>query len=464
MSTGRRVVLVIGILLALPAVALLVTGGIIVGTYGAARDDDGYFTASLDPIATRSVAVTTKDLDFGADPGGPGWALDRLDVKFRISAHGTEGTDDVFVGIGRAADVERYLRGAQVAEVRDVDGRRVVLRTRSGTLEVDAPTNEDIWIKQASGPGRRTVTWEPTSGHWTAVLMNADGSPGVSADVKVGVEADFLLPLGLILGGIGLALGVLAVVMIVAAARGGRGGPEAEAGAAPPVPIEPGREPVTLFATIDPQLSRWQWLVKWFLAIPHFFVLLFLWAAFFLLTVVAGFAILFTGRYPRGIFDFNVGVMRWSWRVNYYATSGGLGTDRYPPFTLHDVADYPARLDVAYPGELSRGLVLVKWWLLAIPHYIVLGVLLGGGRAGRDDGWNGSWPGLITILVVIAAITLLFRKRYPRGLFDLIVGLNRWVYRVVVYAALMTDRYPPFRLDQGGKEPAVPTRSAASTP
>ena len=216
--------------------------------------------------------------------------------------------------------------------------------------------------------------------------------------------------------------------------------------------------PVRVEATLDEGLSRWLWLVKWLLAIPHFVVLIFLGIAFVLVTIVAFFAILFTGRYPRGLFDFNLGVLRWWWRVSYY-TYDALGTDRYPPFTLQDVPDYPARLDIAYPDSLSRGLVLVKWWLLAIPHYLVVGIFVGGGGyAGKNsDRWmeTGGLPGLITLLVLFAAVALLFTSRYPRGIFDFVLGMNRWAFRVAGYAALMTDTYPPFRLDLGGSEPVA---------
>ena len=190
--------------------------------------------------------------------------------------------------------------------------------------------------------------------------------------------------------------------------------------------------PVSVEGELADDLSRWLWLVKWLLAIPHYIVLFFFVIAVFVLTVFAFFAILFTGRYPRGIFDFNVGVLRWAWRVGFYSL-GALATDRYLPFSL-DSRDYPANLEVEYPEGLSKGLVLVKWWLLAIPHYIVVGFLHGGSG------------GLTGILAVFAAVRLLFTGRYPRDIFELVLGFNRWGIRVAAYALLMRDEYPPFRL------------------
>jgi len=196
--------------------------------------------------------------------------------------------------------------------------------------------------------------------------------------------------------------------------------------------------PVSIRGELTEPPGQGWWLLKWLLAIPHYFILMFLLIAFCVVWVIAFFAILFTGKYPRGLFDFNVGVLRWTWRVGFYSYQA-LGTDKYPPFTLESVDDYPADLQVEYPEKLSQGLVLVKWWLLAIPHLIIVG-LFQGGYGGRGGG------GLTFILAIIAAVILLFTGKYPKDIFNLVIGMNRWSYRVYAYVALMTDKYPPFRL------------------
>lgn len=229
-------------------------------------------------------------------------------------------------------------------------------------------------------------------------------------------------------------------------------------------PVTPGY-PVRVRGDLDPALSRWMWIVKWILAIPHYIVLFFLHIAYAVVTVIAFFAILFTGRYPRALFDFSVGVMRWTWRVSYYAWTV-LGTDRYPPFSLDSKADYPADLEVDYPERLHRGLVLVKWWLLAIPHYLIVGALVGGALTFASGDMDENPSGgvfaipLLGVLVLVAVIALLFTARYPRGLFDFLMGINRWTIRVQAYASLLRDEYPPFRLDQGGREEAGPAEAA----
>ncbi|TDS86331.1 DUF4389 domain-containing protein [Nesterenkonia aurantiaca] len=241
--------------------------------------------------------------------------------------------------------------------------------------------------------------------------------------------------------------------------------------------------PVRLTGHLDAP-SRALWLVKWLLAIPHYIVLALLWLTAFVTTLAAGLVILFTGRYPRAWFCFNVGVLRWSWRVGFYGYSA-LATDRYPPFTLAS-ADYPADLSIAYPERLSHWMVLVKSWLFAIPHLLLIGIFTTPSGTGWQSSWEktGSGTGqttgsgggfsLLGLLLLITVIILLFTRRYPRGIFDFVMGLNRWGNRVAAYVLLMRDEYPPFRLDQGPVEPgpdphpnpgAAPdrTRSAPAT-
>jgi len=207
--------------------------------------------------------------------------------------------------------------------------------------------------------------------------------------------------------------------------------------------------PLTLKGELQEPLSRWLWLLKWLLIIPHAIVLGFLWIAAAFVTIIAFFSILFTGRYPRPLFNFTVGVLRWSWRVSFYSY-GALATDKYPPFSLRQ-ADYPADLEVEYKEDMVRWTPLVKW-LFAVPHYACLAVLSGWGWWHSSPGaaTGGSFPfgGLQWVLLLITAVLLLFTGKYRQDIWKLVMGVNRWSFRVAAYVGLLTDEYPPFSLSE----------------
>jgi hypothetical protein len=183
--------------------------------------------------------------------------------------------------------------------------------------------------------------------------------------------------------------------------------------------------PVRYDVEYPEELSRWLIFVKWLLAIPHFMIVWALSIAAGVMGFIAFFAILFTKRYPRGLFDFVVNFNRWSLNVDAYT---GLLRDEYPPFSW-EPGQYAVTYEVDYPEQLNRWLPLIKW-LLAIPHIIVLLFLFIGAFV--------AW--------VIAWFAILFTKRFPRGLFDFVVGVTRWQYRVDAYTGLLRDEYPPFSL------------------
>ncbi len=491
MKAGRIVLIVIGALLALLGFGLLAGGaGALVG-YATQRDDDGFFRTPEVRLATPTYAIESDRIDLETRPGPSDWLIDRGGLGTVKLVVEPAGETPVFAGIGPSAEVAAYLGDVSRDQIRDIDLNpdRVRYLRREGDAVPAPPGEQSFWVATSSGSAPSELTWEVESGDWTVVLMNADASPGVDTDARLGIKVGWFLPatIALLAGGLVLLLGGTALAIIA-----GRGLARAPAepvtvtGPAPfPPPATPGgavataatagfpgvavvpspapHYPLTITGHLDDELSRGLWLVKWLLAIPHYIVLAFLWLGFLVVTIIAFFAILFTKRYPRSLFDFNVGVLRWSWRVGFYSFSV-LGTDRYPPFSLGP-AEYPATLDVVYPEDLSRGLVLVKSWLLAIPHYLVVSIFGWGwwlGSGGRDEmGWNGpGWTfagtfGLIGLLAVFAGVSLLFRGRYPSGIFAFVMGMNRWLYRVAAYVMLMTDEYPPFRLDQGGDEPVV---------
>jgi hypothetical protein len=468
-SAGRILLVVLGSIVALLGAGLLAAGGALLWADRTHRDDDGFLTTPTERFERDSYAIVSDNIDLFEAETGSDWILSEGvlgDVRLR-----SENVEDseTFVGIGPTADVESYLGGVEHDEVTDLDFDpfSVEYRRIGGGEPAGAPTEQTFWTASAAGPGEQTATWEPESGDWTIVVMNADGSNGVAVELSAGAEANFLLwlAIGLMIAG-GLLLGG-GVTMIVFGARGATSTAPAAAAVAPAsAEARPSVYPVALRGELDPELSRWLWLVKWLLAIPHYIVLAFLWIAFWILSVVAFFAILFTGRYPRGIFDFNVGVLRWTWRVGFY-TYWALGTDRYPPFTLASVPEYPATLEVEYPERLSHWLPLVKW-ILAIPHLILVGIFVGGWGWGwgwdNNEVWGIGIAGLVGVLVVIAGFVLLFTGRYPRTLFDFALGLDRWVFRVAAYVSLMRDEYPPFRLDMGPTEPAEPAEAPPPAP
>jgi len=207
-----------------------------------------------------------------------------------------------------------------------------------------------------------------------------------------------------------------------------------EAAAPPPAPPPPGPPPVTAadypvsFDVEYPErLSRWKIFLKWLFAIPQFIIVYLLSVVNSVIIFIGFFSVLFTKKWPRGLFDFSIMIQRWT--MNTYAYALLLLRDEYPPFS-GDAGEYPIVLEVEYREDLSRWQIFVKW-LLAIPHVIILAFL-----------------GIAAFVVVlIAFFAILFTGRYPRGLFDFVVGTARWAIRVNAYAFwFMTDRYPPFSL------------------
>jgi len=190
------------------------------------------------------------------------------------------------------------------------------------------------------------------------------------------------------------------------------------------VAATPASYPLRFDVQYPQQLSRGLIFVKWLLAVPHLLILNALGNLQGIIILIAFFAILFTRKFPPGLFDLYVRASRWAANVIAYA---GFFRDEYPPFGWEAGQYPPVTYEVEYPPQLSRWMILVKW-LLAFPHYIVLAVLF-----------------FVSVFVwIIAWFAILFTGRFPRGLFDFLVGVLRWGYRVQIYVVLLRDEYPPF--------------------
>jgi len=174
--------------------------------------------------------------------------------------------------------------------------------------------------------------------------------------------------------------------------------------------------------------------IRFILAIPHLIIIYFLQIVANIVYFIACFGILFTGRYPQGLYNFYVGYMRWNANITGYLVSA---YDKYPPFSLDMQPAYPLALSVDYPQELNRILnfpifigYLIKAILL-IPHYIILMFLV------------------IAAMVVlfIAQFAILFTGSFPEGMHRFMIGVGRWSIRITAYNVALTDKYPPFSLN-----------------
>lgn len=186
--------------------------------------------------------------------------------------------------------------------------------------------------------------------------------------------------------------------------------------------------PVQVEADLLPEYSRFMPLIKWLLLIPHYVVLVFLGIGAMFVAFLAFFATLFTGKYPEGMWNYMVGVHRWALRVIGYHM---LISDQYPPFTLEETPEDTVRLHAVYPEQVDRWRPLVAW-LLILPYMIVASLI---GTVGY-------------ICSFLAFFTILFTKKVPDGLFDVIRISFVWQIRAVFYSYWMSTEYPPFEWDE----------------
>jgi hypothetical protein len=196
----------------------------------------------------------------------------------------------------------------------------------------------------------------------------------------------------------------------------------------PAAPPSSGPSAIQLDLDAPLTVARWRVIGNPIMAIPHIVILYVLNLVLSVVSFIAWFAILFTGNYPPGLFDFSVGIMRYQWRVGTFYL---FMREPYPAFDVptgpDDPGGDPATFSIVRPAKLSRGLIFIKW-LLVIPVYIVLFVL-----------GIGAYVALI-----VAFFAVLFTGRWPEGLRRYVIGVGRLGFRIHVYAYLLTDVYPGF--------------------
>jgi hypothetical protein len=232
MSVGRVVLIVLGGIGALFGLAVLAAGGFLLWADRTQRED-GYLTTPTERFATSTYALTRSRLEI--DTGGAGWLLNESWFgKVRIRGE-SPGAQMLFIGVGPDAAVARYLGNVAHASVQDIDFDpfRVTYLAIAGAAPQAPPTQQRFWAASASGVGTQTLTWKVRDGDWTIVVMNADGSRGVVADIDAGAKLSFLIwvAIGLLLGGLLVVIGSTALIVLAARRR--------QPPPAPPLPAPP---------------------------------------------------------------------------------------------------------------------------------------------------------------------------------------------------------------------------------
>jgi hypothetical protein len=216
MTPGKITLVALGGIAAVVASGLVAAGGFFVWVDQAKQDDDGYLSTGTALVSTPTHALASESLDVDSDAD---WLLD--DGRFatvRVSGASADAGRDVFIGVAPSAAVAAYLDGVAHDEVVDfeVDPLRIETERRPGAEAPAPPASEPIWAASVHGAGEQTLDWELQTGDWSVVVMNADGSAGVQADLTFGARLTFLLELGigLLAGGVALLAGGIAMVVL----------------------------------------------------------------------------------------------------------------------------------------------------------------------------------------------------------------------------------------------------------
>ncbi|MGH9271708.1 MAG: hypothetical protein ACRDZ2_10595 [Ilumatobacteraceae bacterium] len=223
MKAGRIVLLVFGCLIGLLGLGLLIGGIAATVAYGVARDGDGFFRSDEISLVSASSAIISDSVDLNGGPADIGWLSERGDIgTVSVEIRPVTAGEEVFAGIGPTADVENYLASVAVDQVEDIEDNVARLVPQEGTETPAPPVDQTFWVAQIATAETGSMTWDIERGDWSIVVMNADGSPGVDVESRVGIKLDWLLAvaIGLIIAGVILLAG--GTTMAVLAARGPR--------------------------------------------------------------------------------------------------------------------------------------------------------------------------------------------------------------------------------------------------